>query len=157
MAGRKPLPTNVKKFRGNPGKRPLNEREPSPPPAIPQCPPNIKGAGRKEWKRITVELAKLELISEMDKTALAVYCDIFNRWIEASAKLREFGMVVVSSQGFPMQSPYMSIVNKCLDQMRQYLTEFGMTPSSRSRLVGAVKPESDDDDQRFFGRKKPTG
>ena len=46
--GRKPKPTALKVLEGNPGKRPLNDREPVPPKATLKCPawllPEAKGA-----------------------------------------------------------------------------------------------------------------
>ena len=34
-----------------------------------------------------------------------------------------------------MLNPYLSIANKAMDQMRRFLIEFGMTPSSRARVT----------------------
>ena len=55
--GRKPKPTALKLLEGNPGKRPLNDREPVPPRAALKCPawllPEAKrnGSGsRPRWK-----------------------------------------------------------------------------------------------------------
>ena len=39
MRGRRPKPTRLKLLTGNPGKRPLNDDEPQPQAAIPECPP----------------------------------------------------------------------------------------------------------------------
>jgi hypothetical protein len=36
--------------------------------------------------------------------------------------------------GYPIQSPYVSVASKALEQMPKLLTEFGMTPSSRGRI-----------------------
>ncbi len=49
-------------------------------------------------------------------------------------------------------SPYVTIVNQCLRTMKQLLTEFGMTPASRSRISVPEKKEDDDFDQ--FLKKK---
>lgn len=58
MKGRRPLPTNWKVLRGNPGKRALNKHEPQPalPPAPPPCPEFLDGYARAEWERVSVEL-----------------------------------------------------------------------------------------------------
>ena len=44
--------------------------------AIPVMPKHLKGEAKKEWLRITVELAKYGLISEVDRDALAMICTI---------------------------------------------------------------------------------
>ena len=38
------------------------------------------------------------------------------------------------AERLPMQSPYLAIANKAMEQMRAMLTEFGMSPSSRTRV-----------------------
>ena len=38
MRGRKPIPTELKRLNGNPGKRPLSDKEPQPEPKLPRAP-----------------------------------------------------------------------------------------------------------------------
>ena len=40
-----------------------------------------------------------------------------------------------------MQSPYLAVANKAMEQIKAMLTEFGMSPSSRSRVTVAPRPE----------------
>ena len=54
--------------------------------------------------------------------------------LEAQASLREYGVVIRSPNGYPMPSPYLSVANKAFEQMRMMLAEFGMSPSSRTRV-----------------------
>src|SRR5208337_264989 len=135
--GPPPTPTPLKLLRGNPAKRPINTGEPKPTPAIPSCPAHLSEAAREEWCRITRELDALGLISNLDRAALAIYCDAYARWVETSEKLKQSGLLVKSPTGFPVQSPYLAIVNKTVEQMRAFVGEFGMTPSSRSRIEAA--------------------
>ena len=74
MRGRKPLPSNVVRLRGNPGKRRLNDAEPRPAPRIPTCPACLGDEARKEWKRLARELAELGLLTGLDRGLLAAYC-----------------------------------------------------------------------------------
>jgi phage terminase small subunit len=89
MRGRKPIPTAVKIAMGNPGKRPLNKREPKPVIAIPTCPAHLMPAAKNEWKRLAHYLHDLGVISELDRAALAAYCQAYGRWVEAEKKLKE--------------------------------------------------------------------
>ena len=50
--GRKPKPTALKVLEGNPGKRPLNDREPVPPKGTLKCPAWLLPEAKKEWKRL---------------------------------------------------------------------------------------------------------
>jgi P27 family predicted phage terminase small subunit len=69
----------------------------------------------------------------------------WSRWIDAEAKLREFGAVLKSpTKGFPILSPYWTIANTAMKQMRDFLSEFGMSPASRTRVEAAVRePRTD--------------
>ena len=150
-SGPPPTPTRLKLLRGNPSKRPLNNKEPKPRITIPSCPKHLNQEARKEWRRITRELAALGLISNLDRAALAAYCDAYARWVEASENVRQFGLILKSPSGYPIQSPYLAILNKAIEQMRVFLVEFGMTAASRSRIVTATSDDEDAEDQRFFG------
>ena len=69
MRGRRPKPSRIKALTGNPGKRPLNAHEPRPEPALPECPPELSPAGRREWERLSAELSKLNLVTNLDRGA----------------------------------------------------------------------------------------
>ena len=144
MGGRRPKPTVLKKLAGNPGKRPLNKNEPQPKSSIPDCPKFLAKEAVLEWKRITVELSVLGVVTQIDRAALAAYCQVWARWAKAEDRLNQEGEFVQTKKGNEIQNPYLAIANKCLKQMREYLVEFGMTPSSRSRISGAPKKRSDE-------------
>lgn len=145
VRGRRPLPTNIKALRGTQRPDRANKKEPKPKVAIPQCPPHLSDEAKKEWKRMTKDLAQLGLLSKIDRAALALYCQAWGRWIEAEEALRKHGVMVKSPNGYPMQSPYLAVANKAMEQMRAMLTEFGMSPSSRTRVHGNA-PAIDPDD-----------
>jgi len=155
-AGRKPKPTVLKVLAGNPGHRPLNPREPEPRRRMPPCPDVLQGEARAEWHRMGRKLHQAGLLTEIDGPALMGYCLAYGRLLDAEAKLREYGSVVKAPSGYLVHSPYLAIANKALEQMRSMLVEFGMTPSSRSRVqasggVWAPAPGESDIDERFFG------
>lgn len=134
MAGRRPKPTALKKLEGNPGKRPLNEREPTPRRAMPRCPHHLAGEARKEWRRVVRELYAVGLLTQVDRAALAAYCQLYARWIAAEKEIESDGLTMITAKGGVMQNPAVRIAATALDGMRKYLIEFGMTPSSRSRI-----------------------
>lgn len=148
MAGRKPIPTNLHILRGFPGKRPVNGNEPKFRAKIPPCPKHLGDESRKEWRRISRELDDAGLLTIVDRAALAGYCAAYGRWAEAEEKVREHGTIIKSKNGFPIMSPYLVIANKAWDQMFKALVEFGMSPSSRSRIH--VSPKGSSDPQEDF-------
>lgn len=52
MAGRRPKPTHLKVVTGNPGKRKLNDKEPTPAKEIPGPPAHLTDWGKVAWGRL---------------------------------------------------------------------------------------------------------
>ena len=65
-----------------PGRRPLNLDEFKPAVGDPRCPEHIDRKARREWHRISAELAKYGLISD-HRAALTFYCVNWARHCEA--------------------------------------------------------------------------
>jgi P27 family predicted phage terminase small subunit len=135
MRGRKPKPPGMST------RRPDRPRD-GPVVRLPVCPPHLQGEARKEWRRIGKKLLACGLMTEIDGAALALYCQAWARWIEAEANLVKFGTVIKAPSGYPIASPYLSIANTAMAQMTRLLVEFGMSPSSRSRVTVTRKSES---------------
>jgi P27 family predicted phage terminase small subunit len=133
--GRKAIPTEIKKMRGNPGRRPLNEAEPKPPQECPPCPAHLDDAAKAEWDWITKHLLDIGVLTVIDKAALAAYCQAYSRWSAAEETVRKTGLVLKSAEGNFYTNPYLAVVNKALQQMHSFLSEFGMTPASRTKIV----------------------
>jgi P27 family predicted phage terminase small subunit len=144
MRGRRPKPSALKKLQGNPGHRRLNEDEPALAPEIPECPDFVQGAGRREWRRMSALLANSNLLTAVDRTALAAYCTLYDRWLDAERQVRKGGTILLTKTGYPVLNPHVTLAQKTLAQLQKFLVEFGMTPSSRSRLR-IEKPATEED------------
>lgn len=145
--GRPPKPTALKILQGNPGKRPLPKDEPRPEAKTPSCPRFLSGGAKAEWRRIVPELEALGLLTKVDRAALAAYCQAYARWKEAEAFLTENGTTYVSRDKdgkvkFVAPFPQVSIAQKQSQLMHRFLVEFGLTPSSRTRVKG-IAPDPD--------------
>jgi len=143
MRGRKRKPTALKLIEGEPNKRRINLNEPKPRPVAPSCPKHLAPAAKKEWKRISKDLERIGLLTTIDMAALAGYCQAWARWLDAEVLLKEVGPVLKSNNGMYYQNPVLAVANKAMEQMLKFLTEFGMTPSSRTRIK--VNPDRDND------------
>lgn len=148
MKGRKPKPTAIKKLQGNAGRRKLNDNEPSfPVSASVPAPAWLDEIGVLTWNW-GLELMKAgRTWADVDLQALAKYCDVTSQWHKARAFISEKGQCypLLDSQGEIrcfQQYPQVSIYRNLLNVMQKYETEFGWTPSSRSRLQvpGEEKP-----------------
>ena len=132
MRGRLPKPAGMST------RRPA--RADGPAVRLPACPPHLQGEARKEWRRIGRKLLACGLLTEIDGAALALYCQAWARWIEAEGNLVRYGTVIKAPSGYPIVSPYLSIANTAMAQMTRLLVEFGMSPSSRSRVAVVLPP-----------------
>ncbi len=66
MAGRRPKPTHLKVVTGNPGKRKLNDKEPSPAREIPSPPEHLTDWGKVAWGKLTVLLDSMGILTIAD-------------------------------------------------------------------------------------------
>jgi P27 family predicted phage terminase small subunit len=135
LRGRKPKPTAIKELEGNPGKRPLNKNEPKPVSKAPKCPMWLDSEAKKEWRRTAKQLEQLGILTEVDMAAFAGYCQAYARWKEAEEFISKHGTIVKTPSGYWQQVPQVSIAQTYLKIMNRFCENFGLTPSSRSRIV----------------------
>lgn len=148
MRGRKPLPTNLKLLRGNPGKRPISGHEPQPPASQPSCPAHLSPTAKAEWKRLARPLNAIGILTQVDRAALAAFCQAYGRWVEAEKALKTTPPLLKTPAGYIQQSPWLTISNKQMELMAKYMAELGLTPSARSRLAVRIPagPKAWEDD-----------
>lgn len=147
-----PKPAALRALEGNPGKRALNLAEGiNPQVEIPSAPRHLGNEARKEWKRITPFLEELGLISGLDRTALALYCQAVGRLSELETSFN--GMVArlvaegmdyadavykasysVTPSGYAQQSVIVQLIKSHREQVNRYLMHFGLSPAARGRV-----------------------
>lgn len=163
MRGRKPVPTNLKLIHGNPGKRPIRMDEFRPDAKVPPCPRHLKGEAKKEWRRVSELLLQHCMVAEVDRGALAMLCTLWDRYVTAEQMIEKAkeaapgsaGLFIKSPNGFPIQSPWLAVSNKAIEQYKTMCSEFGLTPAARVRAVPTAKQpslfESDEEHRSSFG------
>jgi P27 family predicted phage terminase small subunit len=92
---------------------------------------------------VVVELHAAGLLTGVDRAALAAYCVTWARWVKAEEHLQSDKYTFTTEKGYEGQSPWIGIANSALTLMHKYMVEFGMTPSSRSRVKVEKPPEAD--------------
>ncbi len=168
MAGRKPKPTHLRLVLGNPGRRPLPEAEPIPPPGRPVVPAELSDAAKQEFGRLCGLLEQMGVLTTVDQALLGAYAAAFGDWLEAEAALRKMGKVVRTplkkvtrvvdgvttveeTGGYPMPNPFLAIRNKAIDQMYKLGSEFGLSPVARTRInTNGAKPAAADKSVKYF-------
>lgn len=144
--GRKPKPTALKVLEGNPGNRPLNKSEPRPYAVVSGCPDWLEDEAKAEWTRLSKILEDMGVLTEVDITAFAGYCQSYARWKEAEIYLSKNGSVFETPNGYLQQVPQVSIAQTNLKIMLKFCEQFGLTPSARSRIVANKSVEETTDE-----------
>ncbi len=142
--GRKPTPTPILKLRGSNAPS-IKDRadEPKPDLAAPSCPSHLDKEGRAEFRRMVGHLRDLKVIARIDRNSLAIYCAAWSRWVAAEKELKTTGGPVVKSpSGYPIENPWAKVSRDAQATLIKLLPEFGLSPSSRTRLR-VTKPKKE--------------
>ena len=141
--GTKPTPTNVLKLRGS-WRGDINKNEPQPEVGIPDMPEGLEGISKDCWEQVVPILQEMNVLTTADGIALQLLCETFAHWRRAEELLVRHGDVypILNDNGdvkYLQQSPYVAIARNNAKALKDMLCEFGLTPSSRSR----IQPVSD--------------
>ncbi len=156
MAGRKPKPTHLKILAGNPGKRPLNTEEPKSKRKLLKPPAHLSKEAKKHFKVIAKELDVMGVLTAIDEKALELLIDAYCEYIQAREVVDREGMTYTTctKTGDTMRRalPEVAIAADAWKRIRTMMAEFGMTPSSRTRIT--VKPPEAVDPMEDFLKQR---
>lgn len=141
--GPPPTPSNILRLRGTDRPDRVREDEPQPDVEAPKCPAWLGRQAKAEWKRVVPMLLECRVLTRLDRSALAAYCDAYQAWYDAARAVKREGVTFESPNGHVCVRPEVSIRDKSRDAMVKYLQQFGMSPSSRRR-VAAIRPADED-------------
>jgi P27 family predicted phage terminase small subunit len=156
MTGRRPKPTELRRLEGNPGRRPLNEDEPQIDSELPPCPEHLPDRAKAVWHELGAELAACGVLTRLDATAFELLCSSYALYLESAEAVAKFGAVWIERGDGKIPkfaySPHWAVMNRAWKQVQSMLAEFGMTPSSRSRVV-AVKSRAQSQLEEYINSK----
>lgn len=116
-----------------------------------------KGA-KAEWSRLVPMLDGAKLITEADRTSLALYCTAVDRAQRAERQVEREGMTLENpTTGAVHAHPLLGVAKEARAQALRYGCEFGLTPASRGKMSapsGADKPADADPLASFLGTPK---
>ena len=150
-----PQPTAIKILKGNPGRRPLNKAEPQPESGMPACPAWLDTEARREWKRVAPLLHRMGVLTKIDRSALAMYCDAWSQFLAARTVIREEGLSYVNEKtGYVQQRPEVAVYHNLQRILRGWCYELGLTPSARGRMTVSPKQEEADPFEAFLAGRQ---
>src|SRR5215471_18212873 len=129
MRGRKPLPADVVRLRGNPGCRPI--RSPPRPTILselPPPPPFLTDEAITCWQTTGAELIRVGVLSSLDLAVLGAYADSYGRWVQILRLMKD----VAPSD--PRWRVFSRTARQAKHDFVRFAQELGATPVSRSRV-----------------------
>ncbi len=132
--GSKPKPTELKKLAGNPGRRPLNSKEPKPDRASQRCPRGLSDGAKKFWRAYAPQMICLGVVTAVDVPAFLLMAEHYAIAREARDIVMESGLMDKDVNGVDRKHPLLQVWRDNATAYRMFASEFGLTPSSRSRL-----------------------
>ena len=142
MPGPPRKPTALKLIHGTRDKR-KNTREPKPESQA-AAPAWLSDMARLEWDRIAPELQAMGLLTGVDQSELAIYCQAYAELVHAEAMILEHGHTQVSSSGLERKSPWLPIRDEAAKRLHLVAIQFGFTPASRTKIEVPERPAVDD-------------
>jgi P27 family predicted phage terminase small subunit len=81
----------------------------------------------------------MRVLTEADYIALGNLCQAYSTLMNAQKQMNKTGILYKSKSGYIQQSPLLGIIHTQTTIVNNLLREFGLTPSSRTR-VAIVQP-----------------
>jgi P27 family predicted phage terminase small subunit len=154
LSGRKRKPISLLKLSGGYRADRHGGSEVDLPAVVPEPPEFLKDIALDEWKKITSQLLKMKVVTQLDAAALAAYCIEHKKYFEANKKLDETKtMLVKSSKNTVTISPLVRISDRALANMLRICSEFGLTPAARASMRIMAKEIVDESKAKFFKDK----
>lgn len=152
MPGR-PKPTHLKAIAGNPGGRPLNDKEPIPPGNLTEAPGHVVldevEAAELEWILSTAPPGLLRRFDAFLAVAFAQHASIRTEAREAiRARVGDDGeklsrLLTLAKKGGFYTNPLLSIFNSQTNMMLSIAKEIGVGPAARTRIkIEEEQPKS---------------
>lgn len=143
MAGRKPNPSHLKLLKGNPGRRPINKREPSALEDKPKPPSWLPERARKIFVEIAGRLEEMGYASSSHNEALALMALRLYEVEKYTEDIEKGGITIehVNMRGSTVVTarPEVALRSEAARHAQSLLAEFGLTPSAATKIVVPTK------------------
>ena len=150
--GRKPTPSHLKVVRGTARADRANPSEPTPDRSRPSAPSHMSDKGREAWGYVVGILDRMGILTEADALAVELLCEARADWLTARDEITAAGgETYTTDAGLIKAHPAVAMRNDAARRMQSLLAEFGMSPSSRSKVSAKEADDKDDPAARYFG------
>ena len=148
--GRKPKTAAQKLIDGNPGKRKIRPDLPAPSGA-PPMPERlmVDPVAVAKWQEFVPILTDLGTLTQADGEALATLCEVYSAAQACLLELRATGPVMRTDLGGVKPNPAGPLYRGLVSLQTSLMGEFGLTPTSRTRLGGKEEKPTDEVEEFF--------
>ena len=146
MMGRPPKNNRLKVLSGSKHAKKTTKKTPVDTPMW-RCPPHVTDHGKRLWKTVGPVLIRSGIMCELDRSCFEALCCIYDRLLKFQEILREDGPLIDDKRGALKKHPLTTGISQHLTLFRNYCQDFGMTPSSRSRLGFEIDGVDQDTDE----------
>jgi len=146
MPGPLPESEEIKKLKGNPGKRGRPKIEQQTPPGgagkgaqvdwicrEPEMPKWLSKEAQEHWKELVPMLMAKNLICELDGFILAQLCSAYSRAVKAEKELAK-GLSKKLANGYSQPKAEIKIAKEAWKAYHQDAEKFGLTPQARAKM-----------------------
>lgn len=150
--GRRPIPTRLKIAKGTLRKDRHRPDEPDAPRGMPPLPERLTADENAlaKWHELSEILLSLGVLTTADGEALATLCELFSAEQACLKELREVGPTIHTDLGGVKPNPAGSLYRSISALKNSMLAEFGLTPSSRTKVGAKQEDKPKDDLEDFF-------
>ncbi|TFB96538.1 MULTISPECIES: phage terminase small subunit P27 family [unclassified Cryobacterium] len=110
---------------------------------IPPEPPDwLSREALAEWERVVPEMSRLDILKPSDRAALAIYCENWATFVEASRIIANEGLTIEAKQG-TLPHPAVGIARAAGREARTWAGQFGLTPAAENAFSAKESQQSD--------------
>ena len=148
-AGRRPKPTAIRILEGT--QRGPAKREPSLLKGVPPMPErlSVDAIAVEKWHELAGILTRMGVLTTGDGEALATLCEVHSAEQSCLMQLRAGGAVMHTDLGGVKPNPAGPMYRSLVAMKASLLSEFGLTPSSRTKLATQVEVKKDELEEFF--------
>ncbi len=154
MSGPPKTPTQIRRTKGNPGKRPYNKREPQLPAGTPPMPAGLDEIGQTEWRRLVAIAREAQVLTTAERSILELAAEAYSTWCAARAAIAMHGLTyeTTNQHGDPVVKarPEVAIVSDAWRRYRAAVCELGFTPAARAKVSTVDASEDEAPGAHFF-------
>ncbi len=107
-----------------------------------------RGVAAREWARVVPILQFAAGLSAVDRSTAVDYCVCVARLEWCERRLSVEGLISMGQRG-PCRNPLTTVASQYRTQLKAYIGELGLSPSSRGRITPPEGGDDDDDGSVF--------